>query len=308
MRQVLFIFLALFLLLLSVFSGGIKLPIDTQFQLSLFFLLVLGVPHGAIDNIIFIAEKKVSAVKFYSIYLGIIAFNIILWFFLPVLAILLFLLTSAYHFGQSQITHYIKTESIQSRALYCFWGIAILSGLITFNADEIALLVQANPDLEVFYQADLTYWTNLICWISLTIFVLIWTIALFQKKIRIKVFALEIIVLALILFSFYLFPLLIGFTLYFAVLHSYKVLREEYDYMKSKAFVKRFIDFLKAVFPYTALSMFGMLAFIALIEFEVIDMSYGYILLILVSSITLPHAFVMDEFYKALYGNGLSKR
>jgi hypothetical protein len=107
--------------------------------------------------------------------------------------------------------------------------------------------------------------------------------------------------LALIFVSFYLMPVIIGFTLYFVILHSFKVLGEEYRFLKLAKEVKSRVAFVKLLTPFSILSFFGMGVVFALIHFNILAMSYGYCLLIIISSITLPHVFVMNKFYKLLF-------
>jgi Brp/Blh family beta-carotene 15,15'-monooxygenase len=132
----------------------------------------------------------------------------------------------------------------------------------------------------------------------LTIIMLL--INILKKRLTAEQFALELIVFTLILFSFYVFPLIIGFTLYFSILHSLKVLQEEYKFVE-KLYDRSlsFLAFGKLLFPYTTISVFGMGIIYLLSELNFLpELSFGYLLLILISSITLPHAFVMDRFYK----------
>ena len=116
----------------------------------------------------------------------------------------------------------------------------------------------------------------------------------------------ELLVLSLVLICFFLMPLLIGFTLYFVILHSFKVLREEFNFLLSDQKVHSFKSFMAMITPFTLLSIFGIAFLFGLIYFDIFNMSYGYCLLIVISSITLPHVFVMDNFYGLLFKRKLS--
>ena len=107
----------------------------------------------------------------------------------------------------------------------------------------------------------------------------------------------EVVIFILIHASFKLLPLLIGFTLYFATWHSFKVLTEEFAFLKRSSPKFQLGDFIKKLMPFSLLSFFGlgMLFFISQSGF--IQVSEILLLFILLSVLTLPHSIVMDGFY-----------
>jgi hypothetical protein len=122
---------------------------------------------------------------------------------------------------------------------------------------------------------------------------------LLKGTLDLEKFFIELILFSLVLSGFYLFPLLIGFTLYFSVLHSLKVLEEEFEFIKSM-YTERLslFTFGKMLLRYTLVSLIGMVILFIATYFKLIEgVSFGFLLLILISSITLPHAFVMERFY-----------
>ena len=129
------------------------------------------------------------------------------------------------------------------------------------------------------------------------------TVTLQIKK---ATFFMEMLLLVSIFVSFNLLPLIIGFTFYFIILHSLKVLREEYAYLTFDDHTFGFRKFLNILAPFTLLSVFGIALLFVLIASKVLNFSYGYILLITISSITLPHAFVMNKFYNMLSFRGIN--
>lgn len=297
MTKSIFVFIASFLLLLPfvLTTGGIS----TSYQLiiCLPFILFLGIPHGAIDNVLYIRNKGIKNIHFISVYIAFILLNIALWFIFPWLAYMGFLLLSAYHFGQSQFSHYFNNQALYKQLLYLFWGISILSALIYFNMADIEQLMLQEEEFAVFrqfHQENLLF--ILFLGSSILSFTLMFLLHL-KKELTLESFFMETLVFSLILICFFLMPLLIGFTLYFVILHSFKVLREEYFFLNSENKVSSVSDFIKLVSPFTLLSIFGILMIYASIHFELLELPYGYSLLIIISSITLPHVFVMNRFY-----------
>lgn len=258
---------------------------------------MLGIPHGAIDNILFQKKRPTSNAQFIMVYLAIVLFNILVWLTVPVIAYILFILFSAYHFGQSQFSGLLPKDHYVTQILNFLWGITVLSGLICANLNELLTLTATHPEaqaLAVLHQETFIWG---VFWISLTLTTALIIYSFGYQNSKIENLFMELIVLGLILASFYVMPLLVGFTLYFVILHSYKVLREEYFYLKQERIVTGVPTFVKLLTPYSAISIGGIIMLFGLIYLEWLNISYGYCLLIIISSITLPHVFVMDQFY-----------
>ena len=306
MTRAIFIFIASILLFMPVIYQAGDISIATQLAICTPFLLLLGIPHGAIDNVLYIRDKKISNFNFIGIYLVIIGANVALWFITPVLAYILFLVLSAYHFGQSQFSHYFESQTLPVKALSCFWGLAILSALVYFNMEEVQGVMTSSAEFghfEMVHSEIIATWFFLVS-LAGTLALLIYMSAC--QYISTETLLMELLVLSLILVCFFLMPLLIGFTLYFVILHSIKVLREEFIYLKSEQKINSVKSFAAIITPFTLLSIFGIGFLFGMIYLGFLQISYGYCLLIAISSITLPHVFVMDNFYDLLFKRKIS--
>jgi Brp/Blh family beta-carotene 15,15'-monooxygenase len=303
MTKAIFFFISCLLLLLPlVFNAG-EISMSSQLLFTTPFLLLFGIPHGAIDNVLYLRNNKIKNTHFIAIYLVFVASNIAIWIFSPTIAYVLFLFLSAYHFGQSQFTHYFDKQPSSHKALYLFWGISILSGLLYFNIAETHSIMVQHEEFAVFsplhQEVDMLY-----LFLASTLLTVSFIIYLTAKKfLTIENMFMELLVISLVLICFYLLPFLIGFTLYFIVLHSFKVLKEEYHFLDSKKEISSFKGFIQLIAPFTLLSVFGILFLFGLIYLDVLTFSYGYCLLIVISSITLPHVFVMNKFYGILFSS-----
>lgn len=301
MSKEIFIFIASVLLILPILSICDEISLPLQLIISAPFIFLLGIPHGAIDNVLYIREVKLKNAQFISVYVIIIGFNILLWFLFPLLAYILFLFISAYHFGQSQFSHYFKKQKFIHQITNLMWGISVLSALTLFNLPEIQTMMKDYPDFNAFNPVHQQNGLLLLFGISSMLTILSLIGLTYIKAIKIESFLMECVILVLILASFYFMPVIIGFTLYFVILHSFKVLGEEYRFLLLAKEVKSRLGFVKLLTPFSVLSFVGIGILFLGIHFEVLNISYGYCLLILISSITLPHVFVMNKFYKLLF-------
>lgn len=299
MSKVIFLFFALFFLLLSFTPVSQGLTFISENDICVLLILALGIPHGAIDNVLFLSRSGVGKIRFYTVYIGIILINAIIWVLLPKISLLFFLLLSSYHFGQSQFVHYIKKQDLIAKGAYMSWGVCIISGLLLLNFNNLEILTEMTSAFQ--YLTNPIYQRMLELSFGSSLFFLLITMIILLKQNRIsleKVF-LESIILMVILLSFKIFSPLVGFTLYFVILHSIKVLEEEFTYLKSENLVRNILNFIQLLLPFSLLSIFGIFFIFALIYFQFIPFTYGFAFLIVISSITMPHAVVMQRFYGA---------
>ncbi|MGB6034865.1 MAG: Brp/Blh family beta-carotene 15,15'-dioxygenase [Cryomorphaceae bacterium] len=304
MSKEIYIFIASVLLMLPVLSLFEAVPMATQLVVSAPFIFLLGIPHGAIDNMLYLRENRSKNKQFIIVYVAIIAANVVLWLVYPSAAYALFLVLSAYHFGQSQFSHYFKSQNLIRKALFLAWGVSILSALILFNIQEINKVMIDYQEFLVFDPIHNipVLWTIFAVSTLATIGGLLYF--KYSGAISFDTIVMESLILGLILFSFYLMPLIIGFTLYFIILHSVKVLNEEYHFLQSENKIKSASGFIKLLLPFSLLSFLGIGMLFLTIHLEWLSISYGYCMLILISSITLPHVFVMNQFYRWLLRPG----
>ncbi|MEQ8624262.1 MAG: Brp/Blh family beta-carotene 15,15'-dioxygenase [Vicingaceae bacterium] len=292
------LYIATALLLVQLFSLSNE---TVNLSLNIFSfaaILTIGVAHGSIDHVLFNNKRNISQSVFILIYLLTLLANVALWLLLPEFALLFFLVFSAYHFGQSQFVELKIPRKWLSKILYFSWGAAILSGLIYFNRQEINELFFDSISSSTTFQLLLAESGTLLILFS-AIFLITSLVLRKLQYVSTQNLALEMVQIILILASFYLFPVIIGFSLYFIILHSFRVLLQEYDYLKESAKIKSILQFVKLLLPFTLLSSVGLGLMVMAVYFFKIQLNLPVQLLILTSAITLPHVLVMEYFYSS---------
>ena len=95
-----------------------------------FGLLILGIPHGALDHLTEILSKKNTInIKFIFYYLAMMVPILLVWFWLPIIGLICFLIYSAWHFGQTEINNW----KIESNFIALLWGIILFSSLFLIH-------------------------------------------------------------------------------------------------------------------------------------------------------------------------------
>ena len=96
-------------------------------------LLLIGIPHGAIDHLIETNHFNQSvSLKFIALYLAQGAVIVLLWYMNPLLALLIFIGYSIFHFAQADFTEWKLNSKIS-----WIWGILFFCGILLSHPIEL---------------------------------------------------------------------------------------------------------------------------------------------------------------------------
>ena len=184
----------------------------------LFLILILGISHGALDNIKGTRLLKLFGYKhiiyFYLAYIFISLLIIIFWLIFPNTVLSLFLVIASYHFGKEDTVFSFKRKFFISECLFFLKGSAVIIAPLLLKRDEtneIFRVLNFNF-FEVQFFSD-EFLIALLCLSLLSSFYI-------SKKENINLKSVMIVdFLSLIILNLFLSPIL-AFTLYFCFLHS----------------------------------------------------------------------------------------
>ena len=255
--------------------------------LCLFLILILGISHGALDNI---KGKKLlklfgykSTISFYFAYILISFLIIIFWMIFPNIVLFLFLIVASYHFGKEDTVFSFKKRFLISECLFFLKGSSVIVA---------PLLLQRSATNEIFKILNFnvfesTVFNNQFLIILLCLSFLSSLYISKKKSSNIKgIMFMDFS--SLIILNFFLTPIL-AFTLYFCFLHSIRhsiTLIFELD-KSFKSGVKKFIN--RAI-PLTAVTgVIFILAIFFLNNFYKLDEAIYKVIFIGLASLTFPH-------------------
>lgn len=258
-------------------------------QLSFFgiILLSIGIPHGAIDHLISNPKiDKKGLLRFLVIYISLIGIYLVFWYYFPLLALLAFLIMSAYHFGQSHFLNKSLTKG-NSWLLYLSRGgyflFAILLGDWVITKDILSPLV----NLDYLNQSRIFV-------LSLFLVATLLTQMIFGPKFQ-KIQLLELVILGPIL---YFTPLMIGFVVYFGFWHALPSMITEYRFLKTFKAYNSLKKFAFQLLPFSLISFFG-IGLILYLGLRFLDSAELILLFfVMISLISFPHILYMDSFLK----------
>ena len=269
-----------------------NLPIAVQFGVFGVILVLVGIPHGGIDHLIHNPEiRPKGLVHFIIRYLLLMSAYGLLWWLLPVAALIAFLAMSAYHFGQS---HFLEQGQLQPKEgiLYLLKGSFFLS-VILFGDWEMTQEI-LSPILTISLPENYRL-------LSMGLLMACSLLGHGWKNRSLSLGdALDYLVLVPIL---YLSPLLISFAVYFGFWHSLPSMLAEYKYLSQHPTFNSPLKFGKQLLPFSGISLIGITA-ILIIGMKFLDSSQLYLLFfVMISLISLPHILYMDTFLKEKFQN-----
>jgi beta-carotene 15,15'-dioxygenase len=276
-QSVIFCITALLVTLLSSkiesMSGQLELII-----LSI-LILILGVPHGSLDTILaaklYNIQSIVDWVKFTLFYIGSVAFIVLLWFFVPTVFLLGFLIISIIHFSGDLLPD-IKLP------VRIFYGGCVIVLPFILHANEVSRLFQMLVGDKA--ALNIVPLIKLMCWPWLIGIII--TLILNKSNNIYSWFE----VIAVILLAIFSQPL-IAFTIFFCCMHSARhIIRSLEGVTKSS-----YLFILIASF----LPMLGVLIFssIAWFFFKNINIETRIIQIVFVglAALTVPHMFIVEQ-------------
>ena len=255
--------------------------------LCLFLILILGISHGALDNI---KGKKLlklfgykSSFSFYLVYILISFLIITLWLIFPNIVLFLFLIVAAYHFGKEDTVFAFKRKFLISECLFFLKGSSVI---------VTPLLLQRNATNEIFQILNFNVFESVVFNDQFLIMLLclsfLSSLFISNKKdtdikgIMIMDFA------SLIILNFFLTPIL-AFTIYFCFLHSIRhsiTLIFELD----KSFESGIKKFVSRAIPLTFVTgVIFLLGIFFLNNFYTLDEAIYKVIFIGLASLTFPH-------------------
>ena len=284
---------------LTICLSTISLLIAENFKLSnelitplfcLFFILSIGISHGAMDN--YKANKLLKIYKinnkliFFIIYILISFSVILLWSIYSSLTLLFFLLVASYHFGREDTSFLHKGNSMLDQLLYLVKGSLIVFSPLFFHFEETLKIFEIlflSKNILIFIDEE--HWIINVC-LSLNILGYFY----FAFKNSFEDFEIIFLDLLSILILNYFFTPLIAFTIYFCFLHSIRhIISIAYELNPSN-FLDGFKNFVKKALPLTIITaVLYLISIVFLSNSYVLNDVIIKVIFIGLASLTFPH-------------------
>lgn len=277
------------------------IPIKVQLFYFAIMIGATGIPHGALDHII----AKTNAVlnrqnfviqQFLMRYVIAILVYATSWIFFPGISLIIFLIISAWHFGETDLSS--ATHSWQWNTSRLLWGCVVLLVILLSHFQEmqaVVLRITKNSDTAIAFLGHLEQMG--IYYAGIFLMLLMTAAFMAYKKNAIRISWHYVLNLVLVMFICSQLPLLPSFALYFGGWHairSFEIIFKFLHAAKEETAIEP-LTMWKNALPLTFLAAFGFI-FMAFIWNGVgMKMDPLPAIFIFLSIITVPHLDVMDK-------------
>tara|TARA_B100001250_G_C19659742_1_gene726487 strand:- start:105 stop:932 length:828 start_codon:yes stop_codon:yes gene_type:complete len=254
-------------------------------------ILCIGIIHGANDiKIISTFSNNGNKFKYFSFYLLTVLIGCLLFFFLPSIALLVFVLVSCFHFGEQHWESKLKPNKYNS-FFYFFYGGIVFLLLFIIKHEDVSIVISQITGINfesIFFQ------------ISFLIFFLFFFIIIFFKK----EFTLLFIEIPLLLFFILVFSnstLIYAFSFYFIIWHSLPSLKSQINNLYGEVSYASIYNYVKSSILYWLISIVGLFSF-----YYFFDIQSNYFLPLFFSflaAITFPHVIVISLMFQTNKNN-----
>lgn len=258
-------------------------------------MVVSGIPHGAVDHVVF-AQKKdhIPWFPFLKMYLGLMAAYLVLWWLFPQISLVIFLLLTCYHFGQSE-WYFAQTADAYwpKTVLYMTWGAFILGSMLLFHWQMSLDILGDLAPYATEVPPDSLWYGWIACGVAAGV-VSGW--AFWVKAISGRDLAWEWSTTLLLVALSAWTPLPVAFAVYFAGWHALKAIQAEGATLFQEV-ARPWRTWIKAALPFSALSLVGIGGMVALTMYGLLPAHPALVFFVAISVLTLPHMIFMHKMY-----------
>ena len=279
-------------ILISFFSLWISSYLSGNYEIILGIILILtfGIYHGANDILIsskiFEKNKGINSRTILVLYVFQVLFALILFYFSPILGLLLFVLASSYHFGEQQLGFLKQILPQNFLKIYALnYGLMLFFLLFVLHPDEVVVIVAqiANTVIhESFISIGFVFFMS-----TFLLQTLIWMVN--YTTCREPLFY-QLIFLGVFTVIFKVSSLIWGFAIYFIVWHSIPSIQLQTKFIYGSLSRIHFIKYIKDAFLYWLVSVLAIGLFY---YYQSTSKFFITIIFSFFSAITYPHAFVI---------------
>ena len=270
---------------------------DNLIVLGYFLILSFGIFHGANDleliqknNTINNKGNSKNKIRFLISYIISVLFFSVCFYFFPLIGFIIFMVISAYHFGEQHLNFKVYDSlNLNILAFRFFYGSLILSILLFFHKEEVSKIILNITSFEV---KSILFNYILILTIAFTIL-----FYFLSKNYMSKDFFIFFEVFLLIVFSliFKFSPLIWGFSLYFILWHSIPSIKSQSEFIYGEFSYLTFIKYLKSGFLIWLLSTVSFILYFYLMKN---NSMLETILFSFIAAITFPHVFTIFNIFQ----------
>ncbi|MFL3661734.1 MAG: Brp/Blh family beta-carotene 15,15'-dioxygenase [Polaribacter sp.] len=276
------LYFTFFLLWVSIQFGEV-----VEDFIAYIMVVSIGILHGANDLLILSKKDKGrnTFLKNLIIYLGIIGGCLIIYFYSPFVAILLFVFLSAYHFGEEHLGAIISVNRVFDFIYFLGYGLFIFALLFYQSISDVdEVMLELTGGTFTIQQIENTLIASTICLFMGSMYLIV------SKRNVLVFFIKESFYLLLLFLVFKTSSLILGFAIYFILWHSIPSIIDQIEFISGNLNKESFLFYVKKALIYWIISIVGLLFLYQIVpDIEL----FSTVIFAILFAVTAPHTWVM---------------
>ena len=280
-----------FMLFFTFFLFWVSIQFGEVAEDFLAYVMVIsvGILHGANDLLILSTkeQKDKKLIKNLFIYISIIILCVVIYLFSSFVAIVLFVVLSAYHFGEEHLSHKINVNFVFNTVYFLSYGLFIFALLFYQSMSDVdVIMTELTGRTFSKTQIEITLITSAIFLGAGTVFLIL------TKRNESVLFLREFLYLVLLFFVFNTSSLILGFAIYFILWHSIPSIIHQIEFISGSLNKRNVIAYVKKALIYWVISIVGLLVLYQLLpEIKLL----ATVVFVILFAVTAPHTWVMHR-------------
>lgn len=258
-------------------------------------ILSLGILHGSNDLALIKKKFQMGDQRVWwralPLYVGIVISGIAFFYFFPFVSLMVFIVCSAYHFGEQHWSGRWTGTSLFKQLLYVSYGMFIFGLLFLTNKEEVTPIIEDITEVTVpvvVYEAAL--------WVSGVGFGLYLAVGALQKQLLASTMIKELFLLLVFFIVFSTASLLWAFAIYFIFWHSIPSIKDQIQYLYGTNKKEDFMKYIKSSLLFWVLAMVSLFGLYWLLKGH--DKLFLSVFFTLIAAITFPHVLIISRLHR----------
>jgi Brp/Blh family beta-carotene 15,15'-monooxygenase len=280
-----------FMLFFTFFLFWVSIQFGEVVEDFLAYIMVIsvGILHGANDLLILSTkdQKDKKLIKNLFIYIGIILLCVVIYLFSSFVAIVLFVVLSAYHFGEEHLSHKINVNFVFNAVYFLSYGLFIFALLFYQSISDVdVIMTELTGQTFSKIQIEITLIVSAIFLSTGSLYLIL------TKRNDSMLFFREFLYLVLLFLVFNTSSLILGFAIYFILWHSIPSIIHQIEFISGSLNKRNVIAYVKKALIYWVISIAGLLVLYQLLpEIELL----ATVVFVILFAVTAPHTWVMHR-------------
>ncbi|WP_445384303.1 Brp/Blh family beta-carotene 15,15'-dioxygenase [Robiginitalea sp. IMCC44478] len=284
------------MIVLTFFFLWVSIFFSDQVEEWLAFILIFsfGIVHGANDIHILRSEKGsrrlLPPYGIILLYIGFVLICALLFYILPIAALLFFILFSAYHFGEQHWIDRPLRKGPLRKLTFFSYGMVVLNTLFMAHSEQVTQVINEIANYQL--SGQLFGWVALL-FLGLFLIALLFSI---EWKKLLKFLPFELFLLAVFFIVFHTASLIWAFAIYFILWHSIPSLADQIKKLYGKINLNAALKYLRTSAIYWVAALVTLAA--AFLYFRDSESEFLPLFFSFLAAITFPHVLVISRLYQ----------